>query len=127
MDTRRIAIYAGRVRVGMGLAMLAAPRATLRPLLGQGTASPVARTLARFAAGRDVVLGAGVAIAAAERNGGGSWLSMAAVADGVDALACLATPDLPRAARVLGVAAAGSAVAQLLLARRLATEELASA
>jgi len=127
VDTRRVAIYAGRVRVGLGLAMLAAPGATLRPCFGPAVTSPAARSVARFAAGRDVVLGAGVAIAAGEREGGGSWLSMVAVADAVDALACLVTPGLPRGARVLGVAAAGSAVAQLLLARRLAAEELASA
>jgi hypothetical protein len=124
MDTRRIAIYAGRGRVALGLALLAAPRATLRPWVG-ALGTPGGATVARFLGAREAVLGAGAAIAAGERNGGGSWLSMAAVADGIDAAACLVTPGLPRSARLLGVLAAASAAGHLAFARRVAAAELA--
>jgi hypothetical protein len=126
MDTRRIAIYAGRTRVGLGLAMLAAPRAVLQPWLGGTLGRPAGTSVTRFLGAREAVLGAGTAIAAGERNGGGSWTSMAAVADGVDAIVCLVTPGLPRSARILGVLAAGSAAAHLVLARRVAADELAT-
>jgi hypothetical protein len=123
MDTRRIAVYVGRARVGIGLVMLAAPRTATRPWLGplDGAAGAA---VTRFLGAREAVLGAGTAIAAGERNGGGSWLSMAAVADGFDAVICLASPGLPRRARVLGALAAGSAVAHLAFARRVAAAEL---
>jgi hypothetical protein len=126
MDLRRTAIYVGRARVGIGLAIMAAPRATLRPWIGGSLAAPGGTVTARFLGAREAVLGAGAAIAAGERNGGGSWLSMAAVADGFDAAFCLVTPGLPRSARVLGVLAAGSAAAHLMLARRVAADELAA-
>lgn len=127
MDTRRAAVYAGRIRVGMGLAMLAAPRMSLRPWLGRdGLDSAAAGAVVRFVGARDAALGVGSAIAAAERNGGGSWLSMAAVADGFDGVVCLLTPGLPRAARLLGVVALASAAAHLTFARRVAADELAA-
>ncbi len=86
MDHRRLAVYLGRIRVGLGLLLLAAPRAVLRPALGRGLESPASGVVARMAGARDAVVGAGIAIAAAERRGGASWMSMGAVTDAFDAL-----------------------------------------
>jgi len=48
------------------------------------------------------------------------WLGWGAVADGVDALALLLTPGLPKRARLAGLFAAGGAVAGMKLAWELA-------
>ena len=125
MDTKRMALYLGRTRAGLGVAMMIAPRLTLRPWMGSGIDGPVPVAAARMMGGRDFVLGAGAAIAIGEGHGGASWVSMGAVADGVDALVALASPGLPWRARILAVLAGGSAVAHFLLARELGKEETA--
>jgi hypothetical protein len=124
MDTRQIGIYASRGRVVLGLSLMVAPGPTLTLALGRGAAATsAARAVGRLAGVRDAVIGAGGSIAAGQRSGGGDWLSMMAVCDGVDALVMLATPGLPKRTRLLGLFAAGSAVAHLYLARDLAAEE----
>ncbi len=123
MDTRQIGIYVSRGRVVLGLAAMVAPGPTLQLALGRGAGTPVARAIGRLAGVRDAVIGAGGSIAAGQRSGGGDWLSMMAVCDAFDALVMLATPGLPKRTRVLGLAAAGSAVAHLYLARDLAAAE----
>ena len=120
MDNRQRAIYLSRVRVGIGLALLAAPRAAGRALVGRGVESSAATVITRAMGGRDAVLGAGAAIALAERDTGHNWLSMTALADGIDAAVLLLTPRLPLRARLTGVIAAALAVAQLAVAKELA-------
>ena len=71
---------------------------------------------------REAVLGAGAAIAVGERRQSASWVSMIAVADGVDAVVNLASRRLGWRGRVLGVLAAASSVAHLVLAKQLAAE-----
>jgi hypothetical protein len=83
----------------------------------------VTAPLGRLTGARDAVLGAGGSISLGEKRGGANWLSMGALADGVDALVLLVTPGLARRARLLGLAAAGSAVAHLYLARDIARSE----
>jgi hypothetical protein len=124
METRQISAYLSRARVGMGLAAMVAPGATLALALGRGANNPGARAVGRLFGVRDAVIGTGGSIAVGQRAGGGDWLSMMAVVDAFDALVMLATPGLPKRTRLLGVAAAGSAVAHLYLARELAAEEL---
>lgn len=123
MDNRRIATYLARSRVGMGLVLLLAPRLALRVTLGPVADVPVTGPLGRIAGIRDVVLGAGGSISLGEQRGGANWLSMGAVADGVDALVLLATPGLAKRARLVGLGAAVSAVAQLYLAKDIAASE----
>ncbi len=55
-------------------------------------------------------------------NGGASanWISMIALADGIDAVVNLTSRRLDWRGRVLGVAAAASSVAHLVLAKQLA-------
>jgi hypothetical protein len=123
MDNRQIATYLVRSRVGMGIALLLAPRLSLRLTLGSAADVPVTAPLGRIAGIRDVVLGAGGSISLGERRGGANWLSMGAVADGVDALVLLATPGLAKRARLVGLGAAASAIAQMYLAKDLAPAE----
>lgn len=124
MDHRRLAVYLGRIRVGIGLLMLAAPRSALRPALGRGLESPASGVAVRMAGARDAVIGAGIAIAAAERRGGASWTSMGATTDAFDAAILLVTPGLPRRTRLLGLLTAASAVVHFRLARDLSKGEV---
>ena len=123
MDRRQISTYIARGRVGLGLAILIAPGPSSAVMFGTGANNPGARAVGRLAGIRDAVIGAGGSIAIGQRSGGGDWLSMMAVCDGVDALVMLLTPGLPKRTRLFGLAAAASAVVHLSLARDLAAEE----
>ena len=119
MDLRQIALYVSRVRVGLGLTMMASPKLAFGPIYGRGVGEPAADALARMMGAREAVLGAGAAIAVGERTGGANWMSMIAVADGLDALVNLASPRLGWRGKALGIIAATSSVAHLVLAKRL--------
>jgi hypothetical protein len=123
LDTRRVATYLARARFGLGLAFCAAPSLVGRGWVGSHAESRGARTFARIAGVRDAALGAGAAISIAQGRGGGDWVSMLAVCDAGDALFSLLTPGLPARARVVGICAAASGAAHLLLARELAATE----
>ena len=73
---------------------------------------------------RDLVLGIGAITSVKEHTHDAEWVSMGAVADGVDALVGLFTPGLPARARLMGVVAAGSAAVGMLVARELADERV---
>lgn len=120
MELRRIALYSSRSRVGLGMLMMASPRLAFGPIYGRGSGEPAAAALARMMGARDAVLGAGGAIAVAERSGGANWLSMMAVADGLDAVVNLSSRRLGWRGKALGVFAAASSVAHLVLAQQLA-------
>jgi hypothetical protein len=120
MDLRRTALYVSRSRVGMGLVMMASPRLAFGPFYGAGAGEPAAKALGRMMGAREAVLGAGGAIAVGERRGSANWISMIALADGVDAVVNLASRRLGWRGRVLGVAAAASSVAHLVLSKQLA-------
>jgi len=120
MDLRRTALYVSRTRVGLGLVMMASPRLAFGPIYGAGAGEPAARALGRMMGAREAVLGAGGAIAAGARQGSADWLSMIAVADGIDALVNLGSRSLGWRGRVLGVVAAASSVTHLVLAKQLA-------
>ena len=122
MDLRRGALYLSRTRVGLGLLMIASPRLAFGPIYGPGAGEPAARALARMMGAREAVLGAGGAIAVGERRGSANWISMIALADGIDAVVNLTARRLDWRGRVLGVAAAASSVAHLALAKQLASE-----
>lgn len=123
MDTRQIGAYISRGRVGLGLAAIVAPGTTLALIAGRGSNSVGARAATRLFGARDAVMGAGGSIAVGQRAGGGDWLSMMALVDAFDGIVMLATPGLPKRARLIGVAAIGSAVAHLYLARDIAAQE----
>jgi hypothetical protein len=123
MEARQLGAYISRGRVGLGLAAMVSPGITLRVAFGRGADNPGARAVGRLLGVRDAAMGAGCSIAIGQRSGGGDWLSMGALCDAFDALVMLATPGLPKRARLIGVAAAGSAVVQLYLAREIAGQE----
>ena len=122
MDLRRLTLYVTRSRVGFGLVMMISPRVAFGPLYGPGVSATTAKVLGRMMGAREAVLGAGAAIAVGERRQSASWVSMIAVADGFDAVVNLTGRRLGWRARVLGLLAAGSSVAHLALAKRLADE-----
>ena len=126
MDLRRTALYVSRTRVGLGLLMIASPRLVFGPFYGAGAGEPTARTLGRMMGARETVLGAGGAIAVGERTGGENWISMIAVADGIDALVNLGSRRLGWKGKAIGVFAAASSVAHLVLAKQLAAESAAA-
>lgn len=125
MELRRIALYLSRVRVGFGLVMMASPRVAFGPIYGGGVREPAAAAGFRMMGAREAALGAGAAIAVAERDGGANWLSMIAVADGLDAVINLASRRLGWRGKVLGILAVGSAGAHLVLAKKIAAETAA--
>ena len=125
MDTRQIATYLARVRVGFGVGMLLAPRLVLRTMVGPGASAPAVAPIGRIAGIRDVVIGAGGSISLGERNGAANWVSMGAVCDVVDGMVLGATPGLPRRARLAGVAVAGLGAYQMILAKQIAASEQA--
>ena len=57
-----------------------------------------------------------------ERTQDAEWVGMSALVDGIDAAVLLLTPRLPVRARLLGLVAAGGAIAGLIVARALADE-----
>ena len=120
LDRRQLAVLIARGRVILGLSALVAPGPAVRALMGDSTTTT--RTLARMLGARDVALGVGAITTLKERTQDAEWVSMGAVADGVDALAGLFTPALPVRARLMGVVAAASAAISLDAARRFADE-----
>ena len=121
MEIRQIALYVSRVRVGLGVAMMASPKLAFGPIYGREVGEPAADALARMMGAREAVLGAGAAIAVGERRGGENWISMLAVADGLDAVVNFTSPRLGWRGKVLGVIATASSVAHLVLAKRLSS------
>jgi hypothetical protein len=119
-DRRQLAVLLARGRVIIGLGALVAPGLVIRVFMGESTTT--ARALTRMLGARDVALGVGAITTLKERTQDAEWVSMGAVADGVDALVGLFTPGLTVRARLMGVVAAGSAALGLEAARRLADE-----
>ncbi len=124
MDLRKFALYASRTRVGMGLVMMASPRVAFGPIYGRKVSEPAAAAISRMMGAREVALGAGAAIAVGERRGGANWVSMLAVADGLDAVVNLTSRHLGWRGRLLGMLAAASSGAHLMLAKQLSSESI---
>ncbi len=124
LDTRQLALVLARGRAVVGLSALLLPGLVNRVWSGQ-KATPQAKALTRIFGVRDVVLGVGALTSVKEQTQGPEWLSMGAVADGVDALVSLFLRDAPKRTRLIGAAAAGSAALAMALARDLADRRAA--
>jgi hypothetical protein len=122
LDSRQLALAIARGRAVLGLVGLVLPGLLNRSFLGAGAATPHAKALMRMAGIRDVALGVGALTSIKENTQGPEWLSMGALADGVDALALLLVRGAPRRARLVSLGAAATAVATLKLSRDLADE-----
>jgi hypothetical protein len=125
MDNRQAALVLARGRAVLGLVALALPGVVNRAWLGAGAATPHAKALTRALGARDVVLGIGALTSVKENTQGPEWLSMGAVADGVDAIVSLFVRGAPRRTKLVALLAAGGAVAGLKLSRDLADERAA--
>jgi hypothetical protein len=119
-QTRTAALYLSRGRSLLGLALTVLPGTATR--IGVGTSSGPATALMRMVGIRDLAIGLGSVAGVREGIQAPEWLGWGAVADGVDALALLLTPGLPKRARVMGLLAVGGAVAGMKLAWDLADQ-----
>ncbi|HZU73420.1 MAG TPA: hypothetical protein VE990_11690 [Acidimicrobiales bacterium] len=107
-------------RLGLGVAMLVAPRRLGRLWLGPGVDDPRTRLVLRSMAARDAIVGAGALVAWRRRAPLRGWIEAGAAADAADLVATLvAARSLPPTGRygVSAFAAAG-AVGGAALARR---------
>ena len=122
---RQLALISARGRslLGLGLVVLPGPATAI----GVGKSTPTARALMRMVGVRDLALGLGAVTGIREGTQAPEWLGWGAFADGVDALALLFTPGLPKRARLVGLLAAGGAVGGMALAWDLADERARSA
>ena len=123
-QTQKAALYFARGRSLLGLGLTLLPGAATK--IGVGTPSAPARALMRMVGVRDLAIGLGAVAGVREGIQAPEWLGWGAVADGVDALALLLTPGLPKRARLVGLFAAGGAVAGMKLAWDLADQRAAS-
>jgi hypothetical protein len=119
-QTRRAALYFARGRSLLGLGLTLFPGAGTK--IGVGRSSAPASALMRMVGVRDIAIGLGAVAGVREGIQAPEWLGWGAVADGVDALALLLTPGLPKRARLAGVFAAGGAVVGMKLAWDLADQ-----
>lgn len=119
-QTRKAALYFARGRSLLGLGLTVLPGVVTR--IGVGTPTAPARALMRMVGVRDLAIGLGAVAGVREGIQAPEWLGWGAVADGVDALALLLTPGLPKRARLAGLFAAGGAVAGMKLAWDLADQ-----
>jgi len=127
MDPQRklIALWFARIRALLGLKLVLFPGIITKLFIG--TPTPVASAAVRMVGVRDLGLGLGAVAGVREGTQGPEWMGWGAVADGVDALALLVTPGLPKRARLTGLFAAGAAVVGMKLAWELADERAAQA
>jgi len=119
-QTRKAALVFARGRSLLGLGLTVLPGTATK--IGVGKSSGPASALMRMVGVRDLAIGLGAVAGVREGTQAPEWLGWGAVADGVDALALLLTPGLPKRARLVGLCAAGGAVAGMKLAWDLADQ-----
>ena len=126
MDPQRrlVALWVCRLRALLGLKLVLFPRLITK--VGLGTPTPVSTAVVRMVGVRDLAIGLGGVAGVREGTQAPEWMGWGAAADGVDALALLVTPGLPKRARLVGLLAAGSAVVGMRLAWELADERAAA-
>lgn len=126
MDPQRrlIALWFARIRALLGVELVLFPKLVTR--IGIGAPSPTSTAVVRMVGVRDIALGLGAVAGIREGTQAPEWMGWGAVADGVDALALLVTPGLPKRARLTGLFAAGAAVVGMKLAWDLADERAAA-
>jgi hypothetical protein len=106
MRPSTLAIGFGAGRALVGVALLAVPGPIARSWLGADDTPTT--VLARCLGARDLVIGAGLAVAAARARDPTTWLTGGVLADSVDGIFTLtAGDDIPRNGRVGTAALAG--------------------
>jgi len=124
LDTRSTALVLPRGRAVIGLVLLVIPGVPARVWFGES--SPRVRALLRMVGVRDLILGVGALTTLKERTQDAEWVGVGALADAVDGLVTLTTPQLPLRSRLVGPTALGSALVGIKLARDLADERKAA-
>ena len=121
MDARELATAQGLGRLGIGMAMLAAPERMIVPWVGAAGRRHGTRVLTRALGAREVALGLGQARAVRAGFGVRPWLVGGVIADAVDLVATSRSrEDLPLLGVVgVGAIAAGSTALGAYLASRL--------
>ena len=120
MDDHQAARCYAATRVGIGLVLLAVPRA-MAGWIGPFARRPEAKVLTRIAGARDVALGMGALAALREATPARRWLQVGAAVDAVDALASLVAVRhlTPRRSLPAAALAAGGATTGVWLSGRL--------
>jgi hypothetical protein len=126
MDTRQTALVIARGRAILGLASIVLPGPGNNLVFGQGPSTPWVRGMWRMIGTRDFLLGVGALTSLKEQTQGPEWVSMGAVADGLDAIVLFSAAGASKRTRVVAVAAAVSAVVGMLVARDLADQRAAA-
>ncbi len=87
MDNRSVAMGLAGIRMGIGVALVAAPAFAGRTWVGSGIDSAGTKVFARALGARDVVLGYRTMRAAIDREEAAGWLEIGALADAADTVA----------------------------------------
>ena len=124
MDPRQLTRLFAAARIGVGLALLVAPRTAIGLWLGRARASPATDAVARGLGARDLAIGLGLVRSLGEDASGsgehvGRWLDAAALADATDATAVLLGRRHLEPLTIVGTAAvAGAAAAGALILKK---------
>lgn len=121
MDLAKLAMTLARARIAVGVSAVALPGFAARAMGDRRGGDGLAPLFARMLGARDVALGLGTVIALDRGAPVRGWLEGSAMSDTVDCLACLIARDRmsPFAAKASAVLGGGSALAGILLSRRL--------
>lgn len=120
MDPRLLIRLLACGRIGLGVALFAAPRTAARLWLGRDV-SPAAGVLARGLGARDLALGIGMLVTVDDGNDVDPWMDAGVVADTADAAAVLMAREHlePRVVAGTMTVALGAAAAGLALKKAL--------
>jgi hypothetical protein len=121
MDAVKLAMSLARGRIAIGAVAVALPGVAAGAMGERKGSKGLAPLFARMLGARDMALGLGTVIALDRGAPVRGWLEGSALSDTVDCVACVLARDRmsPRAARASAVLGGGSAVAGILLSRRL--------
>src|SRR5687768_14711078 len=93
MGAKDLAVSVAGGRIGIGVISLLAPGLVARTMLGADAATGGTSLVFRVVGARDLGLGLGVLLALDRGGPVRGWLQASAVADGIDAGACLLARD----------------------------------
>jgi hypothetical protein len=121
MDAAKLAMTLARGRIAIGAVAVTLPGVAARVMGEKSGSKGLAPLFARMLGARDMALGLGTVIALDRGSPVRGWLEGSALSDSVDCLACVLARDRmsPRASTASAVLGGGSAIAGVLLSRRL--------
>lgn len=112
MDPQKLALFVGAIRLGIGTALVAAPRFAGGVWIGENAGGKGIDVFARAIGARDVVLGARTLAAVRAEGPARHWLKLGFAADAADAFAtALAFKSLSRGRAVAMPLIAGAVAA----------------